>query len=652
MNNDPVRVLLVDDDEDDYLINSGLLSEIERASYDLDWASTYEEALNVISHNWHDVYLVDYRLGAYSGLDLIRKAIQSGCPAPMILLTGQGDSEVDIEAMKAGAMDYLVKGQLDASLLERSIRYAIKRKQAEEELRESEKRFQDVALSSADWIWEVDRNGKYTFASGKVKELLGYDPEELTERTPFDLMPEGEAKRIGEIFKKIASEKKPIVDLENWNLTKEGRLVCLLTNGVPVLDESGELIGYRGVDKDITERKQAEQQRKKLQEELERAQRMESVAVLAGGVAHDLNNILGPVVAYPELILGELPQDSPLRKEVAIIGKAAQHAANVIQDLLTLARRGRYEMSVVNLNDLIREYLNSPSAIELKTRNPGVIIETGLDSALPNISGSASHLVKAIMNLVINAFDAMPDGGKLGIETSQARIDKLIGGYGRIQKGNYVLLKVCDTGMGIDSEDFDKIFEPYYSKKEIGRSGSGLGLSVVYGIVKDHKGYYDVFSRVSEGTEFVLYFPAVHEAVANVTHKKKNYGGHETILVVDDLPEQRDLVSLLLSTLGYKVTVASGGREAVQYLREQSVDIVVLDMIMEPDFDGLDTYREIIKLWPGQKAVIVSGFSATDRVNEMQRLGAGPYIKKPYNLHAIGKAIREELDREPATVSS
>jgi two-component system cell cycle sensor histidine kinase/response regulator CckA len=416
--------------------------------------------------------------------------------------------------------------------------------------------------------------------------------------------------------------------------------------------ELGGKVYLLAIVRDVTERKQAEEQRQKLQEELEKAQRMESVAVLAGGVAHDLNNILGPVVAYPELILEELPQNSPLRKEVAIIGKAAQHAASVIQDLLTLARRGRYEMSVVNLNDLIREYLNSPSAIELKTRNPKVRVETRLDSTLPNISGSATHLAKAIMNLIVNAFDAMPDSGKLSIETSQARIDKLIGGYDRIQKGNYALLRVRDTGMGINSEDLDKIFEPYYSKKKIDRSGSGLGLSVVYGIVKDHKGHYDVFSKVSEGTEFVLYFPAVHEAVSIGTHKKKNYGGHETVLVVDDLPEQRDLVSLLLGSQGYKVTVASSGREAVQYLREQSVDIVVLDMIMEPDFDGLDTYREIIKLRPGQKAVIVSGFSATDRVNEMQRLGAGPYIKKPYTLHAIGKAIREELDRQLATVSS
>jgi PAS domain S-box-containing protein len=259
MKNDIIKTLLVDDDEDDYLITKDLLSEINRANYKLDWVSTYGEALKIIARNQHDVYLIDYRLGEFSGLDLIQTAIENGCSVPMILLTGQGDSEVDIEAMKVGATDYLVKGQLDASSLERSIRYSIKSKQAEKAVRISEKRFRDIAFSSSDWIWEVDENGRYTYISENVIDVLGYKPEELIGKTPFDIMPEEEVEKIKEIFNKIAAQKNNIVDLVNWNNHKNGQLVCLQKNGVPIMDDGGNLLGYRGVDKNITERERAQQ---------------------------------------------------------------------------------------------------------------------------------------------------------------------------------------------------------------------------------------------------------------------------------------------------------------------------------------------------------------------------------------------------------
>jgi PAS domain S-box-containing protein len=391
----------------------------------------------------------------------------------------------------------------------------------------------------------------------------------------------------------------------------------------------------------------AEEQRRDLQQKLERAERMESLGILAGGVAHDLNNMLGPLVGYPELILMKLPADSPVRKQVERVGKAARDAADVIQDLLTLARRGRYEMQPTDLNEVVRTYLDSPSFAQLRERSRGVSVETVIGKSLPLITGSSAHLSKVIMNLVVNAFDAMPQGGTLHVGTSLETLSHLQSGYDHVAPGDYVLLKVCDSGIGIAEEDMGKIFEPYYSKKRMGASGSGLGLSVVYGVVKDHHGYYDILSEIGKGTEFIVYFP-----VCNVTQLKPGPnlnidGGTESILVIDDSAEQREFAVDVLSSLGYQVGTSDNGTDAVHFLKDHQVDLVMLDMIMESGFDGLDTYSEIIKLHPGQKAIIVSGFAATDRVELAQRCGAGAYVRKPYTRQTIAAAVRQELNKAP-----
>lgn len=409
---------------------------------------------------------------------------------------------------------------------------------------------------------------------------------------------------------------------------------------------------FAGTASQVIQAAAAEDQRRSLQDKLDRAERMESLGILAGGVAHDLNNMLGPLVGYPELILSQLPAESPVRQQVQRVGEAARNAADVIQDLLTLARRGRYELEPLNLNAVVRTYLNSPSFSRLSEKCPGVKVDTRLSDSLPFIAGSSVHLSKVIMNLIVNAFDAMQSGGTLLIETSRDNITRLRNGYAQIKAGDYVLLRVCDTGMGIADEDLARIFEPYYSKKRMGSSGSGLGLSVVYGVVKDHQGYYDIISEVGKGTEFILYFPVCGDKPLTPVSKSSLKGGTETILVIDDSPEQRELATDILSGLGYSVTATENGAQGIRYLQEHQVDLVVLDMVMEPGLDGLDTYSEILKLHPGQKAIIVSGFAATDRVGKAQRLGAGLYVRKPYTVGTIATAVRQELDKVPSSASS
>jgi len=322
-------------------------------------------------------------------------------------------------------------------------------------LQKSEKRFFDIALSSADWIWEIDKYGKYSFATGRVKDILGYEPEELIGKSLNELLPKNEVQEVMEPFLKLIREKKPLEGLVHKHYKKSGELVYLKTDGVPILDSNGELLGYRGIDKDITQQVKNEEQKHKLQAQLERAKRMESLGVLAGGVAHDLNNMLGPIVAYPDFIAEKLPSDSPLIKQVISIKDAARRAAAVIQDLLTLARRGRYEMSSLDLNQIIESYIKSPVHIKFADEHPDILVTLDLDMSINNINGSFHHLSKVIMNLIINAFDAMPSRGELTVQTSQRILQNLYGGHNKIENGEYVILSIKDNGVGIAPEDLN-----------------------------------------------------------------------------------------------------------------------------------------------------------------------------------------------------
>jgi signal transduction histidine kinase len=389
-------------------------------------------------------------------------------------------------------------------------------------------------------------------------------------------------------------------------------------------------------------------ERKELEAQLQRAQKMEAIGALAGGVAHDLQNMLSPLVGYPDLILMQLPKESPLRELVVTIQKSGQKAAAIVNDLLTMARGGVATGEVLDLNEIISEYLESPECEKLRSFHPHVLIKPNLKGNLLNIPGSRVHLAKTVMNLVSNAAEAMEEGGTISISTENRSIDEPIRGYEHIQEGHYVTLTVSDSGRGIPAEDLEKIFEPFYTKKTMGRSGTGLGMTIVWRAVKDHKGFIDIETNEGSGTSFTLYFPATREEKdkeKSLVSIEEYRGKGESVLVVDDLKESRDTASTILSQLGYSVSSVSSGEEAVEYLRNHVANLLILDMIMDPRIDGLDTYRKILELHPNQKALIVSGFSETERVKEAIKLGAGQYISKPYTTEEIGMAIREELEK-------
>jgi CheY-like chemotaxis protein len=330
------------------------------------------------------------------------------------------------------------------------------------------------------------------------------------------------------------------------------------------------------------------------------------------------------------------------------IMQGGERAAAIVQDLLTLARRGVHAEKVINLNTTIIDYQKSPEFVKLCSFHPDVQIKTNLEADLLNITGSPVHLAKTFFNLVSNAAEAMPNGGVLTINTSNQYLERPIQGYDDVREGDYVVLSVSDTGEGIPAADMKRIFEPFYTKKVMGRSGTGLGLAVVWGTVKDHNGYINIQSEEGKGTTFTLYFPVTREDVSKdqISIPVSEYmGSGESILVVDDVEGQRELASQMLKKLNYIVATVSSGEEAIEYLKTNKADIVVLDMIMDPGIDGLDTYKMVLEINPKQKAIIVSGFSETDRVNRAQALGAGAYVKKPYVLERLGLAIRRELDK-------
>ncbi len=401
------------------------------------------------------------------------------------------------------------------------------------------------------------------------------------------------------------------------------------------------------LEAEIENRKRQEAARISLEAQIQRVRKMEAIGLLAGRVAHDLNNILTGIVSYPDLLLMQLPEDSELREPVETIKESGRKASAVVQDLLTLARRGVMVNEVICLNAIIRDYLQSPEHLKMISCHEGVTVTSRLGGNLPNILGSPLHLSKTVMNLVTNAAEAIPEGGRISITTKSVYVDRPVGSYEKVNEGDYICLSISDTGVGMVKEDREKIFEPFFTKKVMGRSGTGLGMSVVWGTVKDHNGYIDLSSAVGKGTTFDLYFPVTDQEL--MPEKKAESidrfrGQGQALLIVDDEKEQRDITVNIFLKLGYKPVAVESGEKAVAYMETHSVDLVVLDMIMEPGIDGLETYERIIARHPAQKAVIVSGFSQTARIRRAEELGVRKVVAKPYSLIDIASAVKEALN--------
>ncbi|MDO8672761.1 MAG: PAS domain S-box protein [Dehalococcoidia bacterium] len=504
------------------------------------------------------------------------------------------------------------------------------RKLAEEAL----VRLKQAVESSGEVVFTTDRDGIFTFVNPSFTEVYGFSADEVVGKTTPRVLKSGlmnqEAYQI--FWQTILGGYN--VKGELTNKTKDGRMLTIDGSASPILDDNGRIIGFLGIQRDVTERK-------RMEEQLSRAQRLEMAGQIAGQVAHDFNNLLTPMTAYPELMRIELPANHPALRYADLILSSAEQMAAINDDLLTLSRRGHFNQEPTDFNSIVREASDHMSSL------PSTLhLEMNLASDLMPINCSRSQLLRVISNLLVNARDAMQDRGLLTIKTGNVSVDESLPGADMVVLGKCVLFQVTDTGCGMSEETRSKIFEPFFTTKHADRRrGSGLGLSIVQAIVGDHKGYVNVESKVGIGTTFSIYLPVSPEAAVQAMRGSAVQGGKERILLVDDDELQREVAGSLLTKMGYEVNAVSSGLEALAYLREHKADLILLDMIMPGGIDGLETYRQIVQMNPGQKAIIVSGHAETNRVREAQALGSGQFLRKPITLQKLAKAVRDELER-------
>ena len=512
-------------------------------------------------------------------------------------------------------------------------------------LLESEQKYRNLFENGSDLLCIHDIVGNLIETNMSFKPEYGWRQKDLIGINIRELIPDPHKPEFDEYLDRIIAHGSDEGYMKLLTRSKE-TMVLEYRNNL-VRDSNGLPIAVQGSARDVTQRIQYEKEKQNLETKLQNARKLESLGTLAGGVAHDLNNILSGIISYPDLLLLDIKPDSPLHEPLLTIKKSGMKAAEIVQDLLTLARRGVAVKKPLSLNSIINDFIASPEYRQLMDQRPNLELKTDLSEGILNLVGSDAHISKTAMNLVNNAVDAMPAGGTLTISTRDTYIDNAHNGFEVIPEGEYATLCVSDTGIGMPASDLDKIFEPFYTKKILGRSGTGLGMSVVWGTVKDHNGFIDIKTEEGSGTTFTLYFPASRtEIESQVSVRVEDYlGKGESILVIDDAAEQRSLTARMMQRLGYLATTAASGEKALELIENDTYDLLILDMVMPPGMDGLETYREIIKIVPNQRAVIASGYAETEQVHETQRLGAGDYVKKPFTLEKIGLAVRAELDR-------
>ncbi len=519
------------------------------------------------------------------------------------------------------------------------------RKAAEAALTKSEARFRALVETTSDWVWETDADGRFTYCSPLCETIYGYSPNELLDSSLFDLIVEPvEHDESRTLFNRCVAKKESFHNIERCIHTKKGRAIHIESSGMPVLDDDGRIIGFRGIDRNITQRKIIENERLELETQYRQSQKLEALGTLAGGIAHDLNNVLTPIMGSAELSLMQLDSDHPIHDNLKAIVDSAQRAAELVHQILAFSRKQVMAVKPLNLNTLINNF----SAMLRRLIREDIHLSFTLDDALWFIKADKNQMEQILINLVVNARDAVSEGGEMIIKTAN-HVEPEHGSMHRehqLVPGPYVVLSVSDNGTGIEQEVLERIFDPFYTTKETGK-GTGLGLSTVYGIVKQHDGDILVDTAPGKGTHFSIYFKKSEDGIE--TDGQADYkavsGGKETILLVEDDLGVRALAVSCLKLFGYRVIVADNGIEAIEIFKKQQdqINLLFTDVIM-PGMGGKSLAKTLRQHKPDLPVLFMSGHAFDINTKELSNMKGNDFIQKPFTPREVARKTRYLLD--------
>lgn len=511
-----------------------------------------------------------------------------------------------------------------------STRDITEQKLSEKALLESEERFRSLVEATSDWIWESDAQGNYTYASPKIKKILGYEPSEVLGKSMLELMPIDDAERIGRMIFKNFEKPKPFTRFENPYLNKDGGTVILETSSVPIMDENGNLKGYRGIDRDVTEKKNLEAQ-------LLQTQKMDAVGTLTEEIVHNFNNLLLVIQEYASLMLLDIGSSHPHHRYLKTIEEQVSNGADLTRQLTAFARREKFVMKSANINDIIQK----TSSIFWGAREE-ISVSQEFGKYIGNIEVDQGRIEQLFMNLYLNAWQAMPNGGEVFIKTENVLLNDEHAYCNSIKAGKYVKISVSDTGMGMDKTTQERIFDPFFTTRE---KGTGWGLVTVYNIVKGHMGMVNVTSTPGQGTTFTVYLPAFNQKIVEQKVDEDSFTKcEEAILLVDDERPVLEATRKLLGHLGYQVYVALNGHEAISVYMEKrkKIDLVILDVTM-PGISGGEVFDRLREVSPEVRVLLSSGYGINGEVQQILDRGCNGFLSKPFRLKELAQNVRKIL---------
>jgi two-component system cell cycle sensor histidine kinase/response regulator CckA len=647
-----ICVLLIEDNPVDARLVKEMLEHDEGGTFTVTHVSTLEDGMRSLAPgSGNQVILLDLGLSDETGLQTLRRIMPLAQNASVVVITGLEDEELGIAAIREGAHDYIIKGQVDGRQLRRILRYAVERHKLQNELHAeieqrarvqqslevSEQRYRLLSETVPMGILISDERGRIVHANAHALGMFGYERGELIGEIVETLVPERlrHSHRVQRSGYMKEPDARPMgVGLEVFARRKDGTEFPVEISLGPLVTKEGVLLSTTIIDIAA---------RKKMEEQVRLSQRMEAIGKLAGGVAHDFNNLLCVVLGCSDAVLEALSPDHPATKKVEMIRQAGSSAADLTRQLLAFSRQQMIQPRVLDLEEVVENV----RTMLLRLIGENIELKVSVQPLLGYVKADPGQIEQVLLNLAINARDAMPQGGRLTIEARNAELDDSYKEeHPPVIPGRYVMLAVEDTGCGMDRSTQSRIFDPFFTTKELGK-GTGLGLATVYGIVKQSGGYIWVYSEVAKGTVFKIHLPRVEESIQMTKQRDSEataFGGSETILLAEDTASLREMAREYLESVGYTLLAASSGREALQHAKDFQgpIHLLLTDVVM-PGMSGPDLARQLVSLRPGIKVIFTSGY--TDHAIARQGVlePAVAFIQKPYRPKALARKIREVL---------